>query len=165
MIWNESQSWVCFGFITLTYQTRTSQTEPFNPKSFQAEHFRPKSYFSFIGVSQSLPMTAYIKMIDTWMIFTMFYPFCVVTLYSVLQFLNARKQNITLKSEQDEGKIKKITGIINFLLDNGLPIIVLIFIMIFWILGINHTSSELNKSCWGINCALMNGCCFEIIKW
>ena len=105
-------------------------------------------------------MTAYIKMIDTWMIFTMFYPFSVVILYSVLQFLNTRNQNIPIsmmKSEENGGKIRKITGIVNFLLDHGLPIIVLIFIMIFWILGINHTSSEFNKSCW--NFVLLNGCC------
>ena len=94
-------------------------------------------------------MTAYIKMIDTWMIFTMFYPFSVVILYSILQFLNTRNQDIpiSMKSEENGGKIRQVTEIVNFLLDYGLPIIVLIFMMIFWILGINHTSSEFNKSC------------------
>ena len=48
---------------------------------------------SFIGVSQSLPMTAYIKMIDVWMIFAMMYPFCVVTLYSVMEALKNKKTN------------------------------------------------------------------------
>ena len=48
---------------------------------------------SFIGVSQSLPMTAYIKMIDVWMIFTMMYPFCVVTLYSVMEVLKNKMTN------------------------------------------------------------------------
>ena len=94
-------------------------------------------------------MTAYIKMIDTWMIFTMFYPFSVVILYSILQFLNTRNQDIpiSMKSEENEGNIRQVTEIVNFLLDYGLPVIVLIFMMIFWILGINHTSSEFSKSC------------------
>ena len=36
---------------------------------------------SFMGISQSLPTTGYIKMIDIWMIFTMSYPFVVITLH------------------------------------------------------------------------------------
>ena len=31
--------------------------------------------FSFLGISQSLPSTSYIKLIEIWMIFTMIYPF------------------------------------------------------------------------------------------
>ena len=91
-------------------------------------------------------------MIDTWMIFTMFYPFCVVTLYSVLQFLKTQNQNfpVPMKDGKEEWKIKKITGTVNFLLDFGLPVIVLIFIIIFWVLGIINRSSELKKSCWRI---------------
>ena len=30
---------------------------------------------SFLGISQSLPSTSYIKLIEIWMIFTMIYPF------------------------------------------------------------------------------------------
>ena len=38
-----------------------------------------------MGISQSLPKTGYIKMIDIWMIFTMSYPFLVIFLYSCLE--------------------------------------------------------------------------------
>ena len=34
-----------------------------------------------MGISQSLPTTGYIKMIDIWMIFTMSYPFVVISLH------------------------------------------------------------------------------------
>ena len=34
-----------------------------------------------MGISESLPLTGYIKMIDIWMIFTMSYPFVVITLH------------------------------------------------------------------------------------
>ena len=41
--------------------------------------------YSFMGISQSLPMTGYIKMIDIWMIFTMSYPFLVISLHCLQQ--------------------------------------------------------------------------------
>ena len=34
-----------------------------------------------MGISQSLPQTGYVKMIDIWMIFTMSYPFFVIACY------------------------------------------------------------------------------------
>ena len=95
-------------------------------------------------------MTAYIKMIDIWMIFAMLYPFCVVTLYSVLEFLKAQDQDIPVpvKNEKNKWKVTKVVKLINFLLDFGLPVIVIIFIIIFWILGINNKNSpEIRKSC------------------
>ena len=36
-----------------------------------------------MGISQSLPVTGYVKMIDIWMIFTMSYPFVVITLHCI----------------------------------------------------------------------------------
>ena len=41
------------------------------------EQYHP---FSFIGISQTLPSTSYIKMIDIWMIFTMICPFTEILL-------------------------------------------------------------------------------------
>ena len=88
-------------------------------------------------------MTAYIKMIDIWMIFTMLYPFCVVALYSILQFLVAQDQDIPVAMKVDKTKWK-VKGAAK--LDIGL--IVFMFIILFWILGIiNTTSVEINYSC------------------
>ena len=86
-------------------------------------------------------MTAYIKMIDIWMIFAMIYPFCVVTLYSMLEFLKGQDQNVpvAMKIEKKTWKIKEV---VNFLLDTGLPAIVLIFIIFFWTLGIININSQ-----------------------
>ena len=95
-------------------------------------------------------MTAYIKMIDIWMIFAMIYPFCVVTLYSTLEFLRQHDRDIpvALKIENTKWKIEKATRIVNIILDIGLPVIVIIFIIMFLILGfINTTSAEINKTC------------------
>ena len=82
-------------------------------------------------------------MIDIWMIFAMIYPFSVVTLFSILEFLKGQDQDIpvAMKSELRTWKIKKVVKIVNFLLDFGLPTMVMIFIMISFILGIFNTNS------------------------
>ena len=94
-------------------------------------------------------MTAYIKMIDIWLIIAMLYPFCVVMLYSTFQFLKAHDQDIPvpMKIENVEWKNKHVTKIVNCLLDFGLPVIFLIFIIIFWILGVINTTSKVNDFC------------------
>ena len=98
-------------------------------------------------------MTAYIKMIEIWMIFAMVYPLCVVTLYSVLQFLKAHDQDIPVPMEiktvgWKNKSAKSATRIVNFLLDFGLPLMFLLLIIIFFILGIiNTTRTVLNNSC------------------
>ena len=95
-------------------------------------------------------MTAYIKMIEIWMILAMVYPLCVVTLYSVLQFLKAHDQDIPvpMKMEKAGWKNKNLTKIVAFLLDFGLPFLFLLLIIIFFILGIiNTTSTVSSNSC------------------
>ena len=42
---------------------------------------------SFVGISQSLPTTSYIKMVDIFMIFTMVFPFVEVCLHATKQVL------------------------------------------------------------------------------
>ena len=88
-------------------------------------------------------MTAYIKMIEIWLILVLFYPFCVVSLYSFLQFLkeNDRDVPVPIKVTKAAWKNNDVTKIVLFLLDFGLPFIFLIFIIIFWILGIIKTTS------------------------
>ena len=108
---------------------------------------------SFIGITQTLPMTAYIKMIEIWMIFAMVYPLCVVTLYSVLQYVKAHEQDIPIPLEIKKvgwrnTSAKSATRIVNLLLDFGLPLIFLLLIIMFFILGnINTTSTVFNNSC------------------
>ena len=95
-------------------------------------------------------MTAYIKMIDVWMIFTMLYPFCVVTLYSLMDNIKNKKTKsktgaldcIDTRDLMNMRTIRTVT----FLLDFGLPIFVIIFLIIFWIFGLT-SSSELDQLC------------------
>ena len=97
-------------------------------------------------------MTAYIKMVDVWMIFTMMYPFCVVTLYSVMEALKNKKTNtktvdpdfLYTRDLMNERSMRAVA----FLLDWGLPILVTVFIIFFWSLGItNYVSSQLDNVC------------------
>ena len=95
-------------------------------------------------------MTAYIKMIDVWMIFTMMYPFCVVTLYSVMEILREDNLNtpVLLMRNTKLLRSKKKLRTVSFLLDYGLPMLVTIFIIIFWMLGIMNTVAPAKyKSC------------------
>ena len=40
-----------------------------------------------MGISQSLPQTGYVKMIDIWMIFTMSYPFFVIACHCGIEVI------------------------------------------------------------------------------
>ena len=55
-----------------------------------------------MSISDSLPMTGYIKMIDIWMIFTMSYPFVVITLHCLEKIIvdrGTRKINVKSAGE------------------------------------------------------------------
>ena len=53
----------------------------------------------FISVSNSLPKTSYMKMIDVWLLFNLFYPFVVVLLHTYMD---------TLRVDDDD--VEKETG-------------------------------------------------------
>ena len=89
-------------------------------------------------------------MIEIWLIFALFYPFCVVTLYSLLQVLKEHDQDIPVpvKVAKAARKYESVKKIVNLLLDFGLPIIYFIFMIIFCILGIIKTTSKVEiNSC------------------
>ena len=56
--------------------------------------------FSFLGISQSLPSTSYIKLIDIWMIFTMIYPFAETVLVCLIDAVKER--TLVVKGEIDD---------------------------------------------------------------
>ena len=106
-------------------------------------------FCSFLGLSQSLPVTSYIKMIDIWMLFTMTVPFLEVVRHTTNEVfkqpntihcgLDKQMEVVKVKSEEEEGKeempkrsnsIDRLTG---HLL---LPIGSLIFTVIFWFVGL-----------------------------
>ena len=55
-----------------------------------------------MGISNSLPLTGYIKMIDIWMIFTMSYPFIVIMLHC-LQKVSVERVRMEHENITDKG--------------------------------------------------------------
>ena len=117
--------------------------------------------FSFLGLSQSLPVTSYIKMIDIWMLFTMTIPFLEVVLHTTHEvFKNKRTSKIVPETRVDVLEVKsreedeepndeeaKKSNIMNLALSMvmgnlKLPILSLLFTIIFWTVGIIHAYSS-----------------------
>ena len=101
-------------------------------------------------MSQSLPSTAYIKMIDIWMIFSMLYPFFVVLIYAILEVLEHTQNKVKTAVgdwmiEIDQGKLLRTVSTI---LDWGLPLLVTTFIILYWTLGlVNYTWPDIDNIC------------------
>ena len=88
-------------------------------------------------MSQTLPITAYVKMIDVWLILSMMYPFCVVTLYSLLEAVTPDDEvPVPLTDDKKEQGEKTVARIISFMLDYGLPFTFTLFSIVFLALGI-----------------------------
>ena len=106
--------------------------------------------FSFLGLSQSLPTTSYIKMIDIWMLFTMTIPFLEVIQHTTKEVLKgetvvgpSKVDVVRVKSAKDQGEEKEETkntrtSIVLMRLAGQfmLPVISLIFIFTFWTVGL-----------------------------
>ena len=88
----------------------------------------------FISVSNSLPRTSSMKMIDIWMIVAMFVPFFVVLLQTVLKG-NEEKRITPNQPWKKEPKSKKKKVLENFALF-GLPTIFLLFAIGFFTIGL-----------------------------
>ena len=106
-----------------------------------------------MGLSQSLPVTSYIKMIDIWMLFTMIIPFLEVVLHTTHEvFKNVPETRVGVlevkSGEEDEvEKEEKNNNIMNLTLSKMmgslmLPILSLGFIIIFWTVGLIHACSS-----------------------
>ena len=105
-------------------------------------------FCSFLGLSQSLPVTSYIKMIDIWMLFTMTIPFLEVVLLSTNEvfkrpnaILDKRVGVVRVKSAEEEDEMLKTSNSMNSTIVRLtgrllLPIGCLIFTVIFWVVGL-----------------------------
>ena len=109
-----------------------------------------------MGLSQSLPVTSYIKMIDIWMLFTMIIPFLEVVLHTTHEvFKNTKASEIVPETrvdvlevnsgeEKEEGaKTNTMKLIMSKMMGNlMLPICSLVFTIIFWALGLTQAYSS-----------------------
>ena len=94
-----------------------------------------------MGISQSLPVTSYVKMIDIWMIFTMSVPFIEVGLHAGYELLKHSLYSPRRVLPGSSGVVKtsqrsNLPLWTNLFLQLFLPTLVITFCAIFWIVGL-----------------------------
>ena len=87
----------------------------------------------FIDVSNNLPKTSYMKMIDVWLLFTLLQPFVVVLINTYMDTLREEDE----KKELEGQNAKKLNSLRRFAIVRN-PVCVLIFVFIYWTAGFYH---------------------------
>ena len=97
----------------------------------------------FIDVSNNLPKTSYMKMMDVWLLFNLIIPFMVVLIHTYMDTLreNDDDDEITILSRTEIEKKRQKARRLNFLHRVSLiynPLMALLFVSVYWITGLNH---------------------------
>ena len=86
------------------------------------------------SVSTNLPPTAYVKMIDCWLIFSLIKPFVDIILQTYIQTLRDNKTNKCWMEGKRERKIR----FSKIFLRVVYPTFFTVFVVIFWMIGLIH---------------------------
>ena len=94
----------------------------------------------FLGLSQSVPVTSYIKMVDIWMLFTMTIPFLEVVYHTSNEMIKQSNIKVTPHNWSEEDKEmtnnSKKVALMKMIKCLVLPISPLLFTLTFWIVGL-----------------------------
>ena len=96
----------------------------------------------FIDVSNNLPKTSYIKMVDIWLLFNLLLPFLVVLIHTRMDTLRMEEEDIVTKQDRQVRRLKnkkldfwkKVSLVYN-------PIIFITFVMVYWLVGLKHAEA------------------------
>ena len=112
-----------------------------------------------MGLTQTLPVTSYIKMIDIWMLFTMTVPFLEVVFHTTNEVfrnsrvlpscLNKQVDVVIVKPAEDQEVVEEVktdNKTINSIASLMLPVCTLIFAFVFWIVGLIASYSNGNST-------------------
>ena len=110
-----------------------------------------------MGLSQTLLVTSYFKMIDIWMLFTMIVPFLEVIHHTTIEMfkkstptcLNKQVDLVNVKPAEDEEVVEEVKAGNNILNSIGslmLPVSSLIFVLVFWTVGFIASYSDGNNT-------------------
>ena len=109
-----------------------------------------------MGLSQTLPVTSYFKMINIWMLFTMTVPFLELVFHTSNEvfkksraappLLKQRVDVINVKPDKEDQEVKTGKNIFNWIASILLPVSSLIFAFIFWTAGIIASYSDGNNT-------------------
>ena len=98
----------------------------------------------FIDVSNNLPKTSYMKMMDVWLLFNLIIPFMVVLIHTYMDTLRKNEDEEEVDevlSRHEMEKRRKRAKRLNFLNRVSLiykPVIALLFVSLYWFIGLNH---------------------------
>ena len=99
-----------------------------------------KCFCRFLGLSQNVPVTSYIKMVDIWMLFTMTIPFLEVVYHTFNEMSKQSEADVVRvipQSEEDEMTNNNMkVAVLRMIKRFVLPISSLLFTIIFWIVGL-----------------------------
>ena len=112
-----------------------------------------------MGLSHTLPVTSYFKMIDIWMLFTMTVPFLEVVLHTTNEVfkksrvtpvcLNKLVDVVNVKPAEGQevvGEVEYVNKILNLISSLMLPVCSLIFAFIFWTVGLFVSYADGNNT-------------------
>ena len=91
----------------------------------------------FIDVSNNLPKTSYMKMIDVWLLVNLLLPFMVVLTHTYMDTLRVDEDKDNIESRMARKRSRRLTFLRKFSLVYN-PIIVLSFALVYWVAGLKH---------------------------
>ena len=91
----------------------------------------------FIDVSNNLPKTSYMKMVDVWLPFNLLQPFFVVLMHTYMDTLREDNEEEHKKSKEGTKEGEKLKMVRKFALIYN-PAVVVAFAGIYWIVGLSH---------------------------
>ena len=99
----------------------------------------------FIDVSNNLPKTSYMKMMDVWLLFNLIIPFIVVLIHTYMDTLRKADDedddDHEILSRVEMDKRRQQTKRLYFLQRVSLiynPLIALLFVSLYWAIGLHH---------------------------
>ena len=113
-----------------------------------------------MGLSETLPVTSYFKMIDIWMLFTMTVPFLEVVLHTAKEVfkkskpahacLSKRVDMVKVKPAEDDQEVveevKTGNNILNSVVSLMLPVSSAAFALSFWTVGLVASYSDVRNT-------------------
>ena len=94
----------------------------------------------FINVSNNLPKTSYMKMIDIWLLFNLIYPFSVVLIHTYMDTLRNDEMKISNNDMNKDVRAKKLHRA-QKMSRVSIPGILLISSILYWIIGLKHADA------------------------
>ena len=93
----------------------------------------------FIDVSNNLPKTSYMKMIDVWLLVNLMLPFTVVLTHTYMDTLREEEDQNTAGTKMSDKKNKNLAAVKRFSLFYN-PALVITFALVYWVVGLRHAN-------------------------